>query len=99
MTPEIIYKDTSEFAEYEALNREYRADVTVKIGDKMYQVYITTMLRLQQDFETEIQDCGYYIPEPNIIIVKEVTKQEIESIVNKLYRCRYFERLDRNGFL
>ena len=94
----IIYEEDTELAEYEALNKGYRADVTVVIEGKKYKVYIISMIRLQQDFDMEHQDSGYYMVEPNTLIVKEVTKKEIEHVVSEMHKCKYFERLDNNGF-
>lgn len=98
MKPEIIYEDDTELAEYEALNKGYRGDIIVIIGEKKYKVYIVSMLRLQQDFETEQEESGYYLSEPNTIIVKETSKKEIEDIIMQMYKCKYFQRLDNMGF-
>ena len=98
MDLEIIYEDDTELAEFEALNKGYRKDVIIKLGTKKYKVYITSMVRLHQDFDTEYQDAGYYYPEQNIIIVKDVTKKEISETINKLYNCNFFERIDKMGF-
>lgn len=94
----IIYEEDTELAEYEALIKGYRADVDVVIEDKKYRVYISSMQRLQQDFEMEHKDSGYYMAEPNTLIVNEVTKKEIEYVISEMYKCKYFERLDNNGF-
>ena len=94
----IIYDEDTELAEYEAFVKGYRSDVTVVIGEKKYRVHIISMLRLQQDFEMEHKDSGYYMTEPNTLIVKEVTKKEIEYVISEMYKCKYFERLDNNGF-
>lgn len=56
------------------------------------------MLRLQQDFETEQEESGYYLSEPNTIVVKETSKKEIEDIIMQMYKCKYFQRLDNMGF-
>lgn len=98
MNLEIIYEDDTELAEFEALNKGYRKDVIIKLGGKKYKVYITSMIRLQQDFETEYQDAGYYYPEPNMVIVKDVTKEEISEVIKKLCNCKFFERLDEMEF-
>lgn len=98
MNLEIIYEDDTELAEYEALHKGYRGDIIVKIGNKKYKIYITSMLRLQQDFATEQEDSGYYLSEPNTILVEETSKKEIEDIINKMYKCKYFQRLDNMGF-
>jgi hypothetical protein len=98
MKLEILFEYDTELAEFEALNKGYRGDVTVKIGDKSYKVYVTSMIRLQQDFETEIRDSGYYLSVPNMIIVKETTKQEIQDTIIQMFECKYFEKIDNNGF-
>ena len=51
----------------------YRKNVIVKLGRKKYKVYITSMIRPQQDFETEYQDAGNYYLELSMVIVKDVT--------------------------
>ena len=94
---EILYEDDTELAEFEAKCKGYRSDVIVKIGDKEYKVYVTSMLRLQQDFEMEFEDVGYYSPEPNMILVRETTKKEIEDTILKVYRDGYFERIKANA--
>ncbi|WP_027643873.1 hypothetical protein [Enterocloster clostridioformis] len=98
MNLEIIYENDTELAEYEALDKGYRGDIIVKIGSKKYKVYVISLLRLQQDFETELEDSGYYLSEPNTILVKETSKKEIEDIITQMYRCKYFQRLDNMGF-
>ena len=61
MEIKILYENDTELAEYEALNEGYRNDVIVVIGEKKYKMYITSPLRLQQYFETEQEDCGFYM--------------------------------------
>lgn len=94
----ILYENDTELSEYEAYNKGYRDDVVVLIGEKKYKIYIISILRLKQDFETEYDTSGYYMSEPNMLIVKEVTKKEIEYIINEMYKCSFFERLDNNGY-
>ena len=98
MAVEIYFEDNSELAEFEALNKGYRKDVIVQINNKKYRVYITSILRLQQDFETEQAYSGYYLSEPNTILVNETSADEIRKTILKLYQCKYFDRLDNNGF-
>lgn len=98
MNLEIIYEDDTELAEFEALGKGYRGDIIVKIGDKKYKVYVISMIRLQQDFEKELEDSGYYMSEPNTILVKDTSKKEIEDIIIQMYKCNYFQRLDNMGF-
>lgn len=98
MNIKIIYEEDTELAELEALHKGYRTDVIVKIGEKKYKVYIISMIRLQQDFEMEQENSGYYVDEPNTLIVYEVTKEEIERKILEMYKCKFFERLDKGGF-
>ena len=59
-----MFEYDTELAEFEALNKGYRGDVTVKIGDKSYKVYVTTMIRLQQDLHealVPLQKCDVLI--------------------------------------
>lgn len=98
MKLEVIFEDDTELAEFEALNKGYRGDVIVKIGNSSYKVYVISMVRLQQDFETEIRDSGYYLSEPNMIIVKNTTKKEIEDTIIQMFKWKYFEEIDNRRF-
>lgn len=97
MKPIVIFEDDSELATFEAINKGYRGDVIVQIGDNAYKVYITSMTRLLQDFEQEVAESGFYLPEHNTIIVQEVTRSEIECTIERLYRCKYFESINALG--
>ena len=94
----IIYEEDSDLVEFDAYNKGYRGDVIVIIGEKKYKLFITSMIRLQQDFELGQRYYGYHSAEPNMLFVTEVTKESIEKIVKKMYEERYFERLDNFGF-
>lgn len=89
----IYFSDDSELAEYEALSRGYRTDVYVKIDSNIYNLKIYAMVRLQQDFESEIQSYGFYASEPNLILVKEANKEEVIETIKKLYEQKYFEEI------
>ena len=93
MSYRIIYEDNTEIAEYEAVNKGYRKDVIVIIDGRKYKLYITDMNRLHQDFDSEIEDYGFYQNEPNTIIVKEVSKDEIEKTINNLIIEGFFDKL------
>ena len=93
MKYEIIYGDDTKLAESEALTKGYRNDVSVIIDNKKYNLYITDLTRLNQVFETEVKQCGYYYSEPNTIIVREVTRNEITKTVEKLFVEGYFFKL------
>jgi len=91
----IFYKDDTELASFEAENKGYRNDIVVMVDGKKFELYATAMLRLQQDFECEIERDGYYCPERNMIIVKDISKEQIEYTVKKLYQAGYFNEAER----
>lgn len=95
---EIIFEDESELAEYEALNKGRRIDVIVHIGEKKYKLYVIHIKRLQQDFESEIEDNGYYFTDPLTIIVNDMEKEVIKKTIMNLYKDKYFDVIDRRGF-
>jgi hypothetical protein len=88
---EIIYTYGSELDEFEALNKGYRTEVIVQIKGKRYELNFISMIRLSQDYEVEQEYLGYYLPEPNTLIVEDVTRETIEKVVKKLYERKYFE--------
>ncbi len=93
MSYKIIFAEDTEIAEYEAVNKGYRKDVTVIIDGRMYNLYVTDIIRLHQDFNSEIEDNGVYQNEPNIIIVKEVSKEEIEKAIEVHIKGGFFDKL------
>lgn len=94
----IIFENDTERAEFEAINKGHRGDIVVIIGQKKYHLYATSMTRLQQDFDSEQRQYGFYYPEPNSIFVKETNRQEIVALITELYEGGFFSRLDNNGF-
>ena len=85
--------DNSDLSEFEAKNKGYRNDIYVKIDRYIYILNIYNIVRLTQDYELEYNDYGYYDIEPNIIIVHEVTFQEIKKTIGKLFKQGYFDRI------
>ena len=90
---EIFFSVDSEESEYESINKGYRLDVFVKLHECLYQVAVYTIVRLQQDFDTEISDSGFYLPDTNLIFAKESSKDEIVKTINWLVGQKYFEKL------
>jgi hypothetical protein len=85
--------DNSELAEFEASSRGYRGDIYVNIGGNYYNLAIYDIVRLQQDFEAEIQSYDFFSIEPNLIIVEEVTIVNIKKTIEKISRQKYFEKI------
>ena len=92
----IYFSEDTEVTEYEAINKGYRVDVYVKIDKKVYNLSIYTMVRLQQDFDSEVKTYGYYLPDTNLIFVRDTNKDEIINTVNWLYKKRYFDSIKQN---
>ena len=89
----IFFSADTEVTEYEAINKGYRIDVYVKIDENVYNLSVYTLVRLQQDFETEWETYGFYSPDPNIVLVRETKKNEIINTVNILFRQKFFEKI------
>lgn len=89
----IYFEHDSELTEYESINKGYRLDVFVQIQNDIYNVKVYSILRLQEDFISEIEEYGFYAVEPNLIIVKETRKEEIVSTIIKLYEQEYFQEI------
>jgi hypothetical protein len=86
--------DNSELTEFEASSRGYRSDIFVKtIASNIYQLHVYDIIRLQQDFETEIDSYGFFGIDPNIILVKEVLLSNIKLTIIKLFAQHFFDYL------
>ncbi|MGW7162426.1 hypothetical protein [Paenibacillus taichungensis] len=89
----VFFLEDTELAEYEAISKGYRNDVIVTVSDIIYRVYVYDIVRLQQDFESELENYGYYSIEPNLVLVREVSKENIQLTIKALYEQKYFENL------
>lgn len=94
----ITYENDTELAAIEARDRGFRPGVIVEKNGKKFKLFVISIDRLQRDVDREMQCSGYYLSEPNIVIVKDVTKEEIEKTVLHLSKNEYFEQLERYGF-
>ncbi|WP_202906788.1 hypothetical protein [Abyssisolibacter fermentans] len=91
----IIFLDSSELAENEALDKGYRNDVYVVINNQIFHINIYDIVRLKQDFDSEQKDYNYYAVEPNLILVKKVDKENIIYTIRKLNEEKYFENIKK----
>lgn len=89
----IYFGEDSELAEYEAISKGYRIDIYVEIENDFFNVNVYSMIRLKQDFESEVESYGFYAIDPNLIIVNNTTKNEIIFTLNKLYGQEYFQNI------
>lgn len=89
----ITFLADSELDEYEAISKGYRNDVFINVSNTLFNVRVYDIVRLQQDFESELEEYGYFSIEPNLVLVKEVSKEQISLTINKLFKQGYFENL------
>ncbi|KZE51635.1 hypothetical protein AV540_12245 [Brevibacillus parabrevis] len=81
---EVLFLYDSEQDDYEAASRGFRKDIYVKIGGEYYNIRAYHIVRLQQDVESEISEYGYFVPEPNMVLVNSMNKDDITSTLLKL---------------
>lgn len=108
---EIIYMFEDEETHFMSPVRGFRNHVFIRLESDIFHLNIFHIVRLNQEFEFEIKKKGYYSIKENIILVKDVTKEEIAKTVLGLYEGHYFryikpynpkvfqELLNREGML
>ena len=89
----IYFEENSELAEYEAISKGYRLDIYVETDNDVFNVKAYSMIRLKQDYDSEVESYGFYAVEPNLIIVNNTNKDEILSTINKLHKQKYFQEI------
>jgi len=87
---EIFFSEDSEWTEFDFTNKGWRGDVWVKIHQDVYRVCAFTLDRLQVDFNLEMEEYEFYVPDHNLFFVKETSKQEIISTINYLAKQKFF---------
>lgn len=90
---EIYFGEKNELAEFEAINRGYRSDIFALVNEEIYRLHVYDIIRLKQDFESEVEDYGFFSVEPNLIIVKEVSLENIRQTIERLFYQKFFEKL------
>lgn len=91
---EYSLKFSDSFEEYEGLSeaKDY-ANSTLTLADgRVFVLYFTTLHRLAQDAEYDLQTSGYHLEE-NLIIVRQVSRQSIETIVSDVVSSGSFDLL------
>lgn len=74
----------------EAKLKGTRSDIIVKIDDKYYNIDAYSFDRFQEDVFYSFEKDGYYILGSNIILVKDVSKENIILTLNKLYKYEQY---------
>lgn len=86
----ISYKNFTGLAASEHEKNGFRNDVVVTVGARKYELFITTMTRLQGEFKYLHDFHGYNSPVRNMVTVQKCTTEEIEYTVKKLVQDGYF---------
>ena len=89
----IYFSVDTEFSEYEFTQKGYRIDVYAKVGEELFNIRVYTLVRLQQDFIRAWEICGEYMAEPNLVIVRDTSKDEIIRTVYSLFSHGFFKQI------
>ena len=93
--PQLIFEggfDVREAAE--SRDRGYRGHVWVEFANgERYSVVFYDPVRLQQDLDDEVKEGNPYVAEAGLIVVPEVTKENMEKAVCLLAEEGFFESL------
>jgi hypothetical protein len=93
--PTIIFPDWyDEQAEFEATARGYLSHIVVQTeGGSRYQVQFYDPVRLAQDLTSETESGRGYLAEPNMIVLSEVSTENVRRAVHGLWREGFFKHL------
>ncbi|WP_025666925.1 hypothetical protein [Aquimarina megaterium] len=90
---EVFCLDDTESREIDSIHRGFRGDIYVKVKEEYFNLNFYDIIRLKQDFETEIEVYGVFSSEPNMIIVEEVKKELIIRSIKNLFKRKYFDQI------
>ena len=93
MAIEIYLEYGTELDVSEASVKDYRWDVFVKKDSNFYRISVFTLVRLQQEIEMSKEYSEYYENDTNLVILKEITNEEIIRIMCHLEEECFFEQL------
>ena len=65
----IFCLDNSEFMECDSIDRGYRSDIYVSVNSNLYNLNIYDIVRLKQDFVTEVELYDFFGIEPSFGVV------------------------------
>ena len=80
--------------QFEARSRGYMSHVQVRFSSGLgYSVCFYDCVRLQQDLEEEVRLGNVFIAEPGMIVLSEITPENIRRAVSKLDAEGFFDAL------
>ena len=71
----------------------FRGDINVEINGKNYQLFVYDIASFKQEAERELTKNNFYDFMPNMILVSEVTNENIIFTINKLFDNGFFSKL------
>lgn len=78
----------------EALDRGYLSHVLVEIdAERLYPVFFYDPVRLSQELAISTEHGQRFVAETGMIVLPEVTIENMRDAVNALYKEGYFDRL------
>lgn len=79
-----IYKIPElQWSDEEAYEKGYRDDLVLENEGHFYRLKIYDSISFRQEVQREVSYSGYSVLEPNLIILNEVTRNEIENVLKK----------------
>ena len=79
-----IYKIPElQWSDEEAYEKGRRDDLVLENEGHFYRLKIYGSISFRQEVQCEVSYSGYSVLEPNLIILKEVTRNEIENVLKK----------------
>src|ERR1017187_5417836 len=86
--------DYDAYREYEHKCKGYLPDVTVRFADgTQYSLFFVDIVRLQQDFENNIRLGMNFMAEGNMVVLREISAEEIKGAVAMLVQQDFFSEL------
>jgi hypothetical protein len=80
--------------EFETSERGYLSQVVVQVeGGKRYRLFFYDPVRMQQDLEEQVKLGRGYLAEPNLILLPDVTTDNIKKAVAGLWQDGFFQHL------
>ena len=81
-------------SEFETPSRGYLSDVIVEMKDgQRYKLFFYDPVRMRQDLEAEISAGKPCLAEPNVILLPEITIENIEKAVQRSWQDGFFDEL------
>ena len=92
---EVVFPDDYDaYSEYEHKCKGYLPDVTVRLADgTQYTMFFIDIIRLQQELENNIRLGMNFVAEGNMVVLPEISTEQIKSAVATLVQQDFFSEL------